>query len=118
MKLVILFSFIFSLNVFANSSQERYLEAEKRVLNKRKVKVIKKVSAKLVMPYEVIEKSLNFATTQSRINVSGYTEGVPGVCEIKGSIELTKTNVIATCITSSTLCTLRSLCSLSSLSTL
>ena len=71
MKVVILISLIFSLNVFANSSQERYMEAEKRVLNKRKGKVIKKISTKLVMPYEVIENSLNFAQTQSKIDVSG-----------------------------------------------
>ena len=101
MKWLLLMSLIFSNSIYAISSQDRFIEAEKRVINKRKEKVIKRISTKLVITYEIIEQSLIFTANQNMVNVSGYTEGLLGVCEIKGTLKLKDTNVIATCISSS-----------------
>ena len=98
MKIIILLSLLCSLNLYANSSEEKYKEAQKRVIAKRKAKLIKKVATKLVMPADVIERSLSFETSDTQINVSGYTEGFLGVCKIAGEIKLKDTKATATCI--------------------
>jgi len=98
MKIIILLSLICSLNLYANNSEEKYLEAQKRVIAKRKVKLIKKIATKLVMPADVIERSLDFESNDTQINVTGYTEGFLGVCKISGEIKLKDTHATATCI--------------------
>ena len=82
----------------SSANESLFRERVKEVLRLRKEKMLNNVAKKINTSYEDVKKNISFESNNDEYSILGHVLGTYGVCEIKGKITITETQVAGRCI--------------------
>lgn len=85
---------------FSQTPKDLFKKAANAVLLKRKAKLIKSISKRLVIPEDTVENALSFREADGKISINGYLKGELGICKLNATLSLKQTQSLGTCIDS------------------